>query len=522
MPVSPDPAGPWYRWRRPRPQRRRHRHPGFVLSATLAVGLTAVGLACPIKASAAPAAGQAATVAAGLAGIIPTGTYQPLYDISIGQCLGILNGSTSQGAQAIQWPCNGHPDQQWLAEPVSGSEYELINSNDGMCLGILNGSTSQGAQAIQWPCNGHADQMWSVSSVNGDGNAPVNLVNVKSSMCLGIQGGGDLAGTQAIQWPCNGHPDQQWTWAWNEESARMNLLARIADSTPNMHLFGLQDSNGNSMDTLKVIPYNGSYIGVYHTKVNGSFVVKLATSTDLMYWAYQTDLDQNASQPYLAAAANRSFVLADEANDAIGSHLRFLHYPDLSSLYQGSSDTGSDIGRSLSGCNEGTPDIHWMNSSGTSIDFGFHYNSNCSGLDREAFGTLTDLGPTPSVTKTEDTVRDVAVSAIGYPGKHGGREDIVWRGYRFSLQEAQDSTNITDNSTWRFVLYDYSNDTAYPAPITNSVSSACHGNPGIIQLNDPDGQSVLVITAWIFPGSPPQGCAINGEDGELLYTVPAD
>jgi hypothetical protein len=29
-----------------------------------------------------------------------------------------------------------------------------------MCLGISGGSTSVGAYAIQWGCNGHADQAW--------------------------------------------------------------------------------------------------------------------------------------------------------------------------------------------------------------------------------------------------------------------------------------------------------------------------------------------------------------------------
>jgi hypothetical protein len=66
------------------------------------------------------------------------------------------------------------------------------------------------------------------------------------------------------------------------------------------------------------------------------------------------------------------------------------------------------------------------------------------------------------------------------------------------------------------VLYDYSNHTAYPAPITKLVNFTCHGNPRIVQATEANGP-VLVVTLWIFPNLP---CA-NNVGGEALYTVPA-
>jgi hypothetical protein len=36
----------------------------------------------------------------------------------------------------------------------------MVNGNSGLCLGIQSGSISYGADAIQWGCNGHLDQEW--------------------------------------------------------------------------------------------------------------------------------------------------------------------------------------------------------------------------------------------------------------------------------------------------------------------------------------------------------------------------
>jgi hypothetical protein len=90
-----------------------------------------------------------------------------LFNRYSGKCLGITGGSTAAGAQAVQWTCNGNPDQTWYfrwtgANTSAGKPiYNIVNHNSGQCLGVTGGSTAVGAQAVQWPCNGHADQEWS-------------------------------------------------------------------------------------------------------------------------------------------------------------------------------------------------------------------------------------------------------------------------------------------------------------------------------------------------------------------------
>ncbi|HEV3170723.1 MAG TPA: RICIN domain-containing protein [Actinocrinis sp.] len=92
--------------------------------------------------------------------------YTRLFSRYSGKCLGISGGSTAAGAKAVQWSCNGNPDQTWYFQWTGASTadgwpiYNIVNYNSGQCLGIWQGSTAVGAQAIQWPCNGNPDQEW--------------------------------------------------------------------------------------------------------------------------------------------------------------------------------------------------------------------------------------------------------------------------------------------------------------------------------------------------------------------------
>jgi hypothetical protein len=85
-----------------------------------------------------------------------------------GQCLGTMQGATDNGTAIVAWDCNGNPDQQWYIDTVSSDpRYSAIRShaawaNDtgNKCLGVYQGATNDGAEAVLWDCNGHADQHW--------------------------------------------------------------------------------------------------------------------------------------------------------------------------------------------------------------------------------------------------------------------------------------------------------------------------------------------------------------------------
>ena len=78
--------------------------------------------------------------------------------------------------------------------PAEAATYHnIINYNSGQCLSVEGGgSTSNGANAIQWVCNGGGEQAWGWSGHR--------LVNHKSGKCLSLAGGGSSAnGTELIQ-----------------------------------------------------------------------------------------------------------------------------------------------------------------------------------------------------------------------------------------------------------------------------------------------------------------------------------
>ncbi|HEV2375270.1 MAG TPA: RICIN domain-containing protein [Streptosporangiaceae bacterium] len=83
-----------------------------------------------------------------------------------GKCLGVQDGSLGQGAPILQRGCNRHPGQTWLWVYTGSTTstgwpiWNILDEHSGMCLGTSGASTSVGAYAIQWGCNGNADQAW--------------------------------------------------------------------------------------------------------------------------------------------------------------------------------------------------------------------------------------------------------------------------------------------------------------------------------------------------------------------------
>ena len=86
-----------------------------------------------------------------------------------GLCLDVPNHSTSTGTQLDQSTCTGGTNQQWALDSVgtytssSDTSFELTNLNSGLVADVSGGSTSQGAQVIQWTTNGKTNQTWKVS-----------------------------------------------------------------------------------------------------------------------------------------------------------------------------------------------------------------------------------------------------------------------------------------------------------------------------------------------------------------------
>jgi len=304
-----------------------------------------------------------------------------------------------------------------------------------------------------------------------------------------------------------------------------------ADATPELaalledvraadgHRYRTVDDQGVGMDTAKIVPGppGEGYLAVYHHLLDGAFDVRLATSTDLLRWRYAATLEQDASQPTIAALPGGGFLVAYEktgrgaACGGSGSCLAFEHYPDLEALVDGDESRSVTVHRTLSPCNEGTPNIYAAtlhpDLDHSIINVGFHYFRGCD-VDRQAIGTLTNFSRWTARPDANLNSRFANLGTIG--GNVGDRDALLHRGRPYSLVEAQDRKN--DFGSWRSYLFDRTaNSLTRLRPRTHGASSA-FGNPTYTELRLPGGDRGFVATQFIFS----EGAA-RGEAGSLVY-----
>lgn len=128
-------------------------------------------------------------------------------NVHSGLVLGVWGASTSAGANIVQWPSNGSPDQEWTLSLASNGVYLIHDLKSGMVIGVEAASTSQGTVLIQWPSNRSLDQQWSFTPSGSNWI----ITDVKSGLEMDIEGASTSAGNRAFQSPLDGSPSQLWT-----------------------------------------------------------------------------------------------------------------------------------------------------------------------------------------------------------------------------------------------------------------------------------------------------------------------
>lgn len=101
---------------------------------------------------------------------LPGNSLLSLYEIrnlASGKCLEIQGGSTSAGARVAQATCTGSSQQRFgmtidWATGILRMHPQTV-SGVSMCVDVVGGSTANGAQLQQWPCNSTAAQAFSYS-----------------------------------------------------------------------------------------------------------------------------------------------------------------------------------------------------------------------------------------------------------------------------------------------------------------------------------------------------------------------
>lgn len=115
---------------------------------------------------------------------IERGVYTLTSQLS-GKLLEISGASNADGANVVQWPDLGGPNQRWIIrEPINGY-YSLINVQSGKALEVYELSTVNGANVVQYDYWQGDSQLWQILD-SGDGH--VQLVNRLSEKALTVAG----------------------------------------------------------------------------------------------------------------------------------------------------------------------------------------------------------------------------------------------------------------------------------------------------------------------------------------------
>lgn len=94
------------------------------------------------------------------------GGYYKIKNDANGKYLAVWGGSRDNGVGTVLWADNGQPDIFWTliasGDNSRGYTYKIKNKNSNLFLAISGGSTTNGAEAIQYRDEGQADINWRI------------------------------------------------------------------------------------------------------------------------------------------------------------------------------------------------------------------------------------------------------------------------------------------------------------------------------------------------------------------------
>ena len=165
----------------------------LVAAVAVLAGVGIVGVTGATAANAAPPTAAAKTAAA-------TAASGTIVGNNSGLCLSVTGASTSAGATADIYTCNGSVSENWTVE-TNGT---IVGNNSGLCLSASGNSSTLKTTADINTCDGDAYEQWTVES-NG------TLVEGASGLCLSITGAVTTVKATADLYTCNGSASENWT-----------------------------------------------------------------------------------------------------------------------------------------------------------------------------------------------------------------------------------------------------------------------------------------------------------------------
>jgi hypothetical protein len=180
-----------------------------------------------------------------------------------GKCADVVSGSTADGAEVAQYPCNGGTNQLWGLRDLGNGYVQLVAHHSGKCLDVAGSSTADGARVLQWTCHSGTNQQWQLQDA---GSGYLRLVARHSGKCADVTGGATADGARVLQWSCNGGTNQQWR---RDGVGSPVLPGLYAD--PNIVVFG---------DTFYLYPTTDGFPGWSGTQFRAFSSKDLVTWTD--------------------------------------------------------------------------------------------------------------------------------------------------------------------------------------------------------------------------------------------------
>lgn len=293
-------------------------------------------------------------------------------------------------------------------------------------------------------------------------------------------------------------PDQELAWRLSHPEAA--AAAR----------YGARDTAGGTLDALQVAedPGGRGYLGVWHAHERGVFVTRVGTSADLLHWQRRADLDVHASQPALTVLPGGGVLVALEADDDNGAHLRFRRYASVAALLAARPEATYDAPRTLAATAEGTPSFTQVVGDARRVVVGFHFYRE-QDVDRQATGTLTGLGGGDVRWTTRvAAAADAAFTRAGVIGNLGDRDTIGFHGRAFTLQEGQLAKG--DFGSWRQFLRDDATGAVVRLPVRTAHGGRAVGNGTAAVVRAPGGGTALVVTYFVFG---------TRDAGELIFVT---
>ena len=171
------------------------------------------------------------------------------------QCLDVEAASDEVGANVVQGTCAGPPvtSQLWRFDPVDvdGETWLQISAyHSGLCLEVSPASQEDGANVVQWTCDGFEAQLWSLQ--NGDLGYS-RIVAKHSGKCLWLETSSPQAGAGVQQRECSEEDDEQ-VWIITPTPFRPDLRPVRPDGWPSPIVASTQA--GDHVDSPRLTPYH--------------------------------------------------------------------------------------------------------------------------------------------------------------------------------------------------------------------------------------------------------------------------